>query len=172
MLRLVIASCALVSLCGGFRLPGPARHAAAGAGPVLGRTRRADGAGAAAVRGLRPLRLTEDGESDDMFLSEENVESVLTDAREKFGTLFGYSAENRAVGITGEVDLATLDGPIVVLRLSGRFWHERTQVLLRMSTYLQSRIPEIMEVTVEDPSMLDDSDKNVEAPSDADVFGL
>jgi len=64
--------------------------------------------------------------------------------------LFGYTAENRGVGITGGVDYVELDGPVVVLRLKGRFWHERTTVLNRVSNYLQQRIPEIIDVIVED----------------------
>ena len=69
-------------------------------------------------------------------------------------TLFGYSAENRGVGITGGVDYVDLDGPMVLIRLKGRFWHERTTVLDRVSNYLIQRIPEIIEVNVEDPWQL------------------
>lgn len=47
----------------------------------------------------------------------------------KLGSVFGNSAENRDIGITGEVELAELDGPVVVLRLKGRFWHKRTDVV-------------------------------------------
>ena len=43
-----------------------------------------------------------------------------------------------------------MDGPTVVLRLKGRFWHQRTTVLERVANYLQQRIPEIIDVTVED----------------------
>jgi len=83
-------------------------------------------------------------------MDEETVMGVLNACREEIGTLFGYTAENRGVGITGGVDLIELDGPVVVLRLKGRFWHERTTVLERVSNYLQQRIPEIIDVTVED----------------------
>ena len=69
-------------------------------------------------------------------------------------TLFGYSAENRGVGITGGVDYVDLDGPMVLISLKGRFWHERTTVLDRVSNYLIQRIPEIIEVNVEDPWQL------------------
>jgi len=71
-------------------------------------------------------------------------------SQDEIGTLFGYTAENRGVGITGGVDYVELDGPVVVLRLKGRFWHERTTVLNRVSNYLQQRIPEIIDVIVED----------------------
>jgi hypothetical protein len=52
-------------------------------------------------------------------LSEENVQGVLQACREEIGTMFGYSAENRGVGITGAVDFVEFDGPSVVLKLSG-----------------------------------------------------
>lgn len=83
-------------------------------------------------------------------MDEETVLCILQACREEIGTLFGYTAENRGVGITGGVDYVELDGPVVVLRLKGRFWHERTTVLARVSNYLQQRIPEIIDVTVED----------------------
>lgn len=83
-------------------------------------------------------------------MDEETVLAVLSACRQEIGTLFGYTAENRGVGITGGVDFVDLDGPIVVLRLKGRFWHERTTVLSRVANYLQSRIPEIIDVVVED----------------------
>ena len=83
-------------------------------------------------------------------MDEETVMGVLNACREEIGTLFGYTAENRGVGITGGVDYVELDGPVVVLSLKGRFWHERTTVLERVANYLQQRIPEIIDVTVED----------------------
>lgn len=83
-------------------------------------------------------------------LDEDTVLGILSACREEIGTLFGYSAENRGVGITGGVDFVEMDGPAVVLRLKGRFWHERTTVLARVANYLQDRIPEIIDVTVED----------------------
>ncbi|KAJ8602162.1 hypothetical protein CTAYLR_003516 [Chrysophaeum taylorii] len=93
-------------------------------------------------------------------LTEENVETVLGSAREELSALFGYAAENREVGITGEVDLVGIDGPSVVVRLRGRFWHERAVVLARIANYLQAKIPEICDVAIEDPSQLDDDDRN------------
>lgn len=84
-------------------------------------------------------------------LDEDTVLGVLQAAREELGTLFGYSAENRGVGITGGVDYVEMDGPTVVVRLKGRFWHQRTTVLDRVSNYLTQRIPEIIDVSVEDP---------------------
>ena len=89
-------------------------------------------------------------------LSEENVLGVLSACRDELGTLFGYSAENRGVGITGGVDYVGLDGPSVIISLKGRYWHQRTTVLERVSNYLMQRIPEIIDVTVEDPWQLTD----------------
>ena len=83
-------------------------------------------------------------------MDEETVMRVLNACREEIGTVFGYTAENRGVGITGGVDLVELDGPVVVLRLKGRFWHERSTVLARVANYLTQRIPEIIDVIVED----------------------
>jgi len=88
-------------------------------------------------------------------LTEENVEQVLLDARSELLQLFDVS-----VGITGVVQLVELDGPFVKIRLTGRFWHERSMVLARVANYLQKRIPEIVEVEIEDESQLDDSAAN------------
>jgi hypothetical protein len=80
----------------------------------------------------------------------------LNACREEIGTVFGYSAENRGVGITGGVDFVEMDGPIVVLSLKGRFWHQRYTVLDRVSLYLQQRIPELIDVVIEDEWQLTD----------------
>lgn len=64
-----------------------------------------------------------------LVLSEDAVQLALDEVVVKLGSVFGNSAENRDVGITGEVELASLDGPIVVLRLKGRFWHKRNDVV-------------------------------------------
>ncbi|XP_031491613.1 uncharacterized protein LOC116258564 isoform X2 [Nymphaea colorata] len=85
-------------------------------------------------------------------LTEENVIQVLEDARSEFEQIFDTS-----VGMTGEAKLAELDGPFVKLSLKGRFWHKRSTVLARLGTYLKQRIPEILEVDIEDESQLDDS---------------
>ena len=87
-------------------------------------------------------------------LSEDTVLGVLAACRNELGTLFGYSAENRGVGITGGVDYVDLDGPSVIVRLKGRFWHTRQSVLDRVANYLQQRIPEIVDVQIEDPWQL------------------
>lgn len=91
-------------------------------------------------------------------LTEANVERALVAARVELSSLFGYAEENRQVGITGEVDFVELSGPSVILRLKGRFWHERTTVLARVASFLQARIPELCDVEIESPDQLDDAD--------------
>ncbi|XP_020588302.1 uncharacterized protein LOC110030084 [Phalaenopsis equestris] len=88
-------------------------------------------------------------------LTEDNVKQVLIDAKSEFAQIFDAS-----VGITGEVQLAELDGPFVKLRLQGRFWHKRETVLARLANYLKKRIPEVLEVDIEDDKQLDDSAGN------------
>ena len=61
------------------------------------------------------------------------------------------------LNFAGTITLAELDGPFVKLRLQGRFWHKRADVLARVAAYLQRRIPDLMEVEIEDDAQLDDS---------------
>ncbi|CAN1278794.1 hypothetical protein LINPERPRIM_LOCUS16752 [Linum perenne] len=98
-------------------------------------------------------------------LTEENVRQVLLEARQEailnallllFDVQLGQLFDG-AVGITGEVELADLDGPYVKISLKGRFWHKRSTVVARLGNYLQQRIPEILEVEIEDEKQLDDS---------------
>eukprot|EP00241_Pyramimonas_parkeae_P011713 CAMPEP_0114238668 /NCGR_PEP_ID=MMETSP0058-20121206/8043_1 /TAXON_ID=36894 /ORGANISM="Pyramimonas parkeae, CCMP726" /LENGTH=190 /DNA_ID=CAMNT_0001350785 /DNA_START=99 /DNA_END=672 /DNA_ORIENTATION=- len=91
----------------------------------------------------------------ELELTEENIEAVLLEARSELLQLFDES-----VGITGTVTLADLDGPVVVLSLQGRFWHERSMVLARVGHFLKQRIPEIMDVEIENEAQLDDSPEN------------
>ncbi|KAE8098626.1 hypothetical protein FH972_016671 [Carpinus fangiana] len=88
-------------------------------------------------------------------LTEDNVAQVLADARVELAQIFDSS-----VGITGVVELADLDGPFVKISLKGRFWHKRSDVLARVANYLKQRIPEILEVDIEDEKQLDDSPEN------------
>ncbi|KAH7573105.1 hypothetical protein JRO89_XS03G0069900 [Xanthoceras sorbifolium] len=80
-------------------------------------------------------------------LTEDNVRQVLADARVE-------------ASMTGEAELAELDGPFVKISLRGRFWHKRSTVLARLANYLKQRIPEILEVDIEDEKQLDDSPEN------------
>ncbi|XVF84696.1 hypothetical protein PTKIN_Ptkin17bG0058800 [Pterospermum kingtungense] len=91
--------------------------------------------------------------SGGLDLTEENIELVLADAR--LAQLFDTS-----VGITGQIELAELDGPFVKISLKGRFWHKRSTVVARVGNYLKQRIPEILEVDIEDEKQLDDSPEN------------
>ncbi|XP_022877410.1 uncharacterized protein LOC111395591 [Olea europaea var. sylvestris] len=88
-------------------------------------------------------------------LTEDNIKQVLDDARVELAQLFDTS-----VGITGKAELADLDGPYVKIRLGGKFWHKRSTVLARLGNYLKQRIPEILEVDIEDEKQLDDSPEN------------
>ncbi|ONM22528.1 hypothetical protein Zm00014a_025359 [Zea mays] len=80
------------------------------------------------------------------------ITASLDLTEDNLGQLFDTS-----VGITGQVDLAELDGPFVKLRLKGKFWHTRATVVARIGNYLKNRIPEILEVEIEDEKQLDDS---------------
>ena len=84
---------------------------------------------------------------------------VLEGAREDMAAVFGYAADSQKVGITGTVELVEIEGPIVIIRLGGRFWHKRSDVVQRVANYLIERIPEICDVEVEDAAQLDDADK-------------
>uniref|UniRef100_A0A1J3D728 Uncharacterized protein n=1 Tax=Noccaea caerulescens TaxID=107243 RepID=A0A1J3D728_NOCCA len=88
-------------------------------------------------------------------LTEDNIRLVLSDARVELAQLFDLS-----VGITGQVELVELDGPFVKISLRGKFWHTRSMVLARIGNYLKQRIPEILEVEIEDEKQLDDSPAN------------
>ena len=93
----------------------------------------------------------------ELVLTEENVQAVLDEAERDLGTMFGSNPESAAVGITGRADLVELDGPTVVIRLSGRFWHARARVLERLEAFVLERIPECIGVEIEDPSQLEDA---------------
>jgi hypothetical protein len=90
-------------------------------------------------------------------MSEENVEAALAAAKVELATMFGNSDENRGVGITGDVYLAELDGPNVILGLRGRFWHQRSTVLARVAHFIKERIPEVVAVDVANEAMLLDN---------------
>lgn len=55
-------------------------------------------------------------------LCEDNVDIVVNEIKSELGTIFGYDAASREVGITGELRFVELDGPTVVVSLHGRFW--------------------------------------------------
>lgn len=90
--------------------------------------------------------------TEQLDLTEENIEIVLADARVELMQMF-----DETVGMTGRLSLAELDGPFVKLGFTGRFWHARQMVLDRVGAYLISRIPEILDVSAADEAELSDS---------------
>ena len=93
---------------------------------------------------------------DAAILTEANVESALADFRSAAVSMFGEHAQASSIGITGDVRLVHLDGPFVVVALTGKFWHRRETVLANAGTFLRQRIPEICEVDVlDDDELLD-----------------
>ena len=92
------------------------------------------------------------------ILTEENAIAVLDECQEELATVFGSNADSQRVGITGALEFVELDGPIIVVRLKGRFWHQRAVVVDRITSYVMERIPECVDVEIEDASQLDDSE--------------
>ena len=92
------------------------------------------------------------------ILTEENAIAVLNECMDDLGTMFGSDPQSAKVGITGLVEFVELDGPILVVRLTGRFWHERSRVVERVTSYVLERIPECVDVEIEDVAQLDDAD--------------
>lgn len=138
----------------------------AGCGTNVLSSSRAMPASAAAARSPPPLlqpplprrrranvRLQGD---DGLVLTEENAEAIVEMCQTELATIFGSNAESRSVGITGGVSFVELDGPSVVVRLTGRFWHRREDVLERVASFVMQRIPECISVDIEDPAQLDE----------------
>ena len=46
-------------------------------------------------------------------LCDEHAELVIDEIRKELGTIFGYDPQSQKVGITGEIELAEIDGPTV-----------------------------------------------------------
>nr|CAJ19336.1 hypothetical protein [Triticum aestivum]CAJ19351.1 hypothetical protein [Triticum aestivum] len=114
----------------------------------------------------RPCRARAASITASLDLTEDNVRQAIVDAKaEASKASFPLTSTPKnislaqlfdtSVGIT--VDLAELDGPFVKLRLKGKFWHTRATVVARIGNYLKNRIPEILEVEIEDEDQLDDS---------------
>ncbi|KAF8108805.1 hypothetical protein N665_0104s0120 [Sinapis alba] len=88
-------------------------------------------------------------------LMEDNIRLVLSEASVELAQLFDLSVE-----ITGKVELMELEGLFVKISLRGKFWLTRAMILARIGNYLKQRIPEILEVKIEDEKQLDDSPAN------------
>ncbi len=84
-----------------------------------------------------------------MELDEENAEKVIEEVRNELGTIFGYDKGSREAGITGEIELLEVDGPILKIALKGRFWHATDTVMMRVQSYCMQRIPELIDVELD-----------------------
>ena len=95
---------------------------------------------------------------DSLDLNEDNVQLVIDEVIDSsYGqSMFGCNERASSIGITGTVELVELSGPEVILKLDGEFWHTRSFVLGKIAMYLNARIPEIVEVNVEDSEELFD----------------
>jgi len=93
-----------------------------------------------------------------MELSEDNVQECLQLLIDSdYGQqMFGIHDMPASVGITGSIELVEVQGPEVVLGMSGQFWHRRETVLGRAAVWLNACMPEIAEVNVEDQEELKD----------------
>lgn len=60
-------------------------------------------------------------------LEEESIERCLEEFAESEygGTMFGRHDLPASVGITGEIEFDSLEGPEAILSLTGKFWHRR-----------------------------------------------
>jgi len=84
--------------------------------------------------------------------------------------MLGQTDRARQIGITGNVELVSLDGPFLTLRLTGRFWHRRTTVMSCVAGMIGQCIPEVADVSVEDPEMLLDVEQERDPNTGEVVF--
>ena len=108
------------------------------------------------------LRMGNALDGEPLELCEENALLVIDEMKKELGTIFGYDPKSRDVGITGEIEFIECDGPCISVALSGRFWHATDTVMLRVESYIQNRIPEVIGVTldVEKSNIQDDNRLN------------
>ena len=97
-----------------------------------------------------------------MELDEDNAKIVIDEVRAELGTIFGYDKGSRDAGITGEIELVEIDGPILRIALRGRFWHATDTVMMRVQSYCMQRIPELIDVELdmEASDIIDDNRLN------------
>lgn len=113
-------------------------------------------------RSLNKSKLFSSLNKSPLELCEENVSIVMGEIRDELGTIFGYDAKSREVGITGQIELVEIDGPTIVVALSGRFWHATDTVMTRVESFVRQRIPEVTEVVLsqQKSSIVDDNRLN------------
>ena len=106
-------------------------------------------------------------ESSPLELCEENAAIVIEEVRRELGTIFGYDAGSKSAGITGEIELVEVDGPTLVVKLSGRFWHATDTVMMRVESFVKQRIPEVIEVKLDmtTSKIIDDNRLNTDGKS-------
>lgn len=92
------------------------------------------------------------------FCGEEAVEECLEELmNSEYGkTMFGRHDMAANVGITGTLELISLEGPEATLSLIGKFWHRRETVLGKAAMYLNARMPELTSITVASAEDLQD----------------
>ena len=107
---------------------------------------------------IRPL------DDSPLELCDENALIVIDEVRKELGTIFGYDKASQAVGITGKIELVEIDGPTIYVSLSGRFWHATDTVMLRVSSFIKNRIPEVIDVVLDtkSSSIVDDNRLNTD----------
>ena len=109
---------------------------------------------------------------DTMPLEEESVLQCLDEfVQSDYGQqMFGCHDLPASYGITGSIAYVEIDGPTVVLKLGGAFWHRRQTVLGRAAMWLHARMPEIVEVNVADPTELEDFENVLDEASGEVVY--
>jgi len=89
------------------------------------------------------VRASLDSGRESLYLSLENVEVALAEARELYSAVFYQSPE---LMMNGGVEAEDVDGLSVRIKLTGRFWHRRRVVFGLVAEYVRHRIPEVCEI--------------------------
>ena len=104
-----------------------------------------------------PLRMRRNPPLMQLECTEDNVKDALELFKMQSTSMFGCHPAAAQIGISGDVILAELDGPVVYVELNGRFWHKRSTVLRNARAYLLRAIPELADVDVLDSDELLDT---------------